>query len=255
MYWEGTCPEWVKQCQRTVFRHARDVRLLSAEDFDGLRDTDRDIDLTRLLVMQRADYIRAFLLAKYGGLWIDSDCIVMQSLHPVLDILNEYDFIAHRERNKSLLANDFMGAARRSKIASALYQRICCILRSPVRVGWTALGRYAVTETLKAANVAWFEIKCERIQPVCLSNPDPFFAVNDAARHQQTFDPRATCYMLSNLTMQNEFEVTDLSERLLLDGTFFNYLISQALHEGEAVSAPEGMKADLADLGTSHPME
>jgi hypothetical protein len=265
MYWEGPCPEWVKHCQRTVFRHAREVRLLSADDFEKLWDVDRDIDLKRLHAAQRADYIRAFLLARYGGLWIDSDCIVMRPLQPLLDVLNEFEFIAHRERHGGFWANDFMGAARGSKLASALYQGICKTLRTPASVGWTALGCVALTETLKAANASWFEIKSERIQPVCWSNPDPFFAVRDAAGHQQILDQRAMCYMLSNLTMQKQFQVTDLSPGLLSEGTFFNYLIRSSLNEervestksalSESRSSQALMAADLTDLGTSQPME
>jgi hypothetical protein len=48
MYWEGRCPEWIRQCQQTVYKHAQDVRLLSHEDFDKLRDVDRDIALEHL---------------------------------------------------------------------------------------------------------------------------------------------------------------------------------------------------------------
>ena len=252
MYWEGPCPEWIKQCQRTVFRHAPDVRLLSPQDFDKLRDADRDIDLKRLHVAQRADYIRAYLLARYGGLWIDSDCIVMQSLQPVLDLLNEYDFLAHRERTAGLWANDFMGAARDSKVAASLYQRICSILRPRHPVGWTALGCVAVTETLRASKASWFEIKSERIQPVCWSDPKPFLAIKEAGEHQQAFDRQAICYMLSNLTMQKEFKIADLSERLLKEGTFFSYLLGESMQAQPCAAATA---EDAGGLGTAQPME
>src|SRR5262249_20214914 len=98
MYWEGECPAWIRECQQTVFKHAPRVELLTPEKFDALWDCDRDIDLTRLHVAHRADFIRAFLLAKHGGLWIDSDCLVMQPLAPVLERLQHYDFVCHRER-------------------------------------------------------------------------------------------------------------------------------------------------------------
>ncbi|RSL18000.1 glycosyl transferase family 2 [Edaphobacter aggregans] len=266
MYWEGQCPDWIKACQQTVFRHATDVRLLSSSDFDRLRDIDRDIDLRQLHVAQRADYIRAFLLAKYGGLWIDSDCIVMRPLRPLLDILNEFEFIAHRERTGGFWANDFMAAARDSKIAATLYRKICDRLRSSAPIGWTDLGCMAVTETLKAADTPWFEIRPERIQPVCWSNPAPFFALKNAGGHQQTFDHRAVCYMLSNLTMQKNLKTTHLSKLLLSEGTFFKYLLGESMGKGPTASA----KADsatstpasrnvlpdqLSDLGTSQPME
>ncbi len=36
-YWEGPRPEWIAACHESVRRHARDVRLLSAADFDEIR--------------------------------------------------------------------------------------------------------------------------------------------------------------------------------------------------------------------------
>src|SRR5262249_19132884 len=150
-YWEGDCPEWIKACQNTVFAHAPDVRLLSPEDFDKLRDIDRNIDLGRLHAAHRADYIRAFLLARFGGVWIDSDCVVMRSLEPFFKILEDYDFVAHRERS-GYVSNGFIGARAGSRIASAYYQRISEILRSGKPLGWISLGGEPLTETLRTTD-------------------------------------------------------------------------------------------------------
>ena len=84
-YWEGPCSPWIHACRQTITAHAPRIRVLTPERFDTLRDRDRDIDLSRLHAPHRADYIRAFLLARYGGLWIDADCLVMQSLVALAD--------------------------------------------------------------------------------------------------------------------------------------------------------------------------
>src|SRR5262245_22328747 len=92
IYWEGPRPEWISWCHQTIRAHAKDVRLLSPEDFDSLRDRDRDIDLSPLSILHRSDYIRAFLLHRFGGLWVDSDCLVMQDLEPWLNRLEDFEF-------------------------------------------------------------------------------------------------------------------------------------------------------------------
>jgi SAM-dependent methyltransferase len=231
MYWEGECPDWIKSCQRTVSAHARDVRLLNPADFNQVRDVDRDIDLTRLHPAHRADFIRAFLLMKYGGFWIDSDCLVMRSLQPVLDLLNKYDFVGHKER-QSYVSNGFIGARPGSKIASALYQRICSILRSGRPLEWTTIGNEPLTEIISESEVAWYEIECELIQPICWSNPDAFFAVNEAAVHERAFDERAICYMLSNVNVQR-FQAAHPVQNLLSEDSFFSYVLKKALGESE----------------------
>lgn len=242
MYWEGECPEWIRKCQETVFAHAADVRLLSPTDFDKLRDGDRDIDLKRLHVAHRADYIRAFLLARYGGLWIDSDCLVMQSLGPTLDSLRDYDFMAHRERS-GYVANNFIAARPGSKIAGAFYKRICDTLRSRKPLGWISLGGEPLTELLKATDVGWCEIESEIIEPIGWDNPGAFFAVNSSSEHQRLLNRRAICYLLSNCEVQR-FQAANPSRTLLEEGTFFNYLVSKALDkDGPAAPASDEVLA------------
>jgi Capsular polysaccharide synthesis protein len=233
MYWEGDCPEWIKQCQRTVHAHASDVHLLGPESFDQLRDVDRDIDLSGLLVAHRADFVRAFLLAKYGGLWIDADCLVMQSLEPMLELLNHYDFIYHKER-QGFVSNGFIGARYGSKIASAFYQRICSSLRSRRPLGWCSLGSEPLSETIRTSNAPSYEIECELIQPICWSRPEEFFVVREAAEHERFFNQRAVCYMLSNQAIQKfQASASSRNHNLLADGTFFTYLLNRAVNAAE----------------------
>ena len=118
LYWEGPLPDWIAACRQTIFAHCPDVRLLDWTTFDQLWDSDRDLDIHRLSVAHRADFIRAFLLARIGGLWIDSDCLVMRDLQPVFDLLETHDFVAHAER-QGHISNGFIAAAPDSVIARA----------------------------------------------------------------------------------------------------------------------------------------
>jgi FkbM family methyltransferase len=226
MYWEGDVPAWINACQRTVFAHAPDVRLLGPADFDALRDCDRDIDLSRLCSAHRADFLRAFLLARFGGIWIDSDCIVLRSLSPVLDLLDEHTFVGYQER-QGHAANNFMGAPRGSRIAAAYYERLCGILRSDQKLSWLSLGSDALTQTLRDLSMPWHRLGYELVQPICWSNPAAFFAVADPADHERTFNGRSICYMLSN-NMVRGFSAANPSCELMNPRSFFSYLLGKA---------------------------
>ena len=236
LYWEGDCPDWIKACQRTIAEHASDVRLLNRASFDALWDRDRDIDIERLQPAHRADFVRAFLLARYGGLWIDSDCIVMKPLQPLLDLLARHDFIAHRDR-QGFYPNGFIGAAANSRIAQAFYQKVCGVLRSGKPIGWIALGGQPLTELLKTTDVPWHELACELIQPVCWSRPEVFFAVANDAEHARALDPAACCYMLSNTEIRKH-QATHPRQSLSADATFFSYLLKQSLTRPAVAAAP-----------------
>ena len=227
LYWEGKLPDWIVQCQATIRKHAPTARILNAGGFDVLWDRDRDIQIRHLLSAQRADFIRAFLLARHGGIWLDSDCLLMRGLDEIQDLLRRYDFVAHRDR-QGYFPNGFMAAAPGSEIAAAFYQRVCAVLRSGRPLGWISLGGEPLTQVLRTTKANWHELPCALVQPVCWSEPEVFFALADPASHAARFDRRALTYMLSNTQILSYQQKTP-GQDLLADGTFFRFLLSQSL--------------------------
>ncbi|MBD0287505.1 MAG: FkbM family methyltransferase [Flavisolibacter sp.] len=226
LYWEGDKPDWINACHKTIFNHADDVRLLTPESFDTLRDWDREIDLSHLCIAHRADFIRAFLLARFGGIWIDSDCIVMKSLQPLMDLLNDYDFMAFRQRQGNL-SNSFVGAPPGSKTASTYYRIICDILRSGQPIEWLTIGSQALTTAIAGTGARWYEIDVSLVQPFCWSNQEAFFAVRQNSEHGQFFNEQAYCYMLSKNTADG-FIKNNPDRNFLEDGTFFTFLLNKS---------------------------
>lgn len=219
-------PDWIKMCQDTVFNHVSNVNLISDREFVTLRTTDTDIDLSGLCVAHRADFIRSFLLAKYGGIWIDADCIVMRSLSSLFELLEKYEFIGYRERS-GFITNNFMGASVNSRIAIAYYQNICAILRSGEPIEWLTLGSLTLTSTINALGVEWYELETNLIQPVCWSEPKTFFTKREPKSHKEALNKNSYCYMLS-ANMANGFMKENPSESLLHDKSFFNFLCKES---------------------------
>lgn len=238
LYWEGFCPDWIRECHKTIFRHAPDVRLLDAEAFDGLWYSDRDIDISRLPLALKADFIRMYLLSHYGGLWIDSDCLIMQPLQPLLEKVKQHEFVAHRERS-GLVSNGFIGARPGSRIAERYYAKICEILRSGQRLCWTSLGSQPLTAILNESDKLWYELKCERVQPVCWSEPQRFFERTNNQDHLRKWNSDAICYMLSNDQLK-KYKRKFPRKNLLQQGTFFRFLLERALEPAAGFNGDEG---------------
>ena len=227
LYWEGEMPEWIACCERTIRAHARNLRVLGAAEFEALRGPDADIDISQLCIAHRSDFIRAFLLHWYGGLWIDSDCLVTKDLQRWIDCLTDYEFIGYKERQKHV-ANNFMVARPGSRIVREFYNRLCKILRSGQQLHWTTLGSSTLTSTISDLNLPWLQLGYELIQPICWSRPHEFFAIKSDAEHAALFNERSTCYMLSNNMVQN-FSQSHCSNSLLDSGTFFRFVYELAL--------------------------
>jgi hypothetical protein len=245
LYWEGACPDWIAACRRTICAHAPDVRLVTPVEFDQLRDVDRDIDLDALYVAHRADFIRAFLLARYGGLWVDADCLVLRRLEPVLELLTRNEFVGYQER-QGHVANNFMGAPPGSRVAAHYYRRVCEILRTQQPLEWLTLGSYTLTETIRATNARWHRLGVELVQPVCWSQPGVFFHTAPDAEHARNFNDRAYAYMLS-ANMVGGYAAEHEGADLLTEGTFFRYLLRRA----DAVGA-RAQATRRSSMGTSN---
>ena len=232
LYWEGPCPEWIKICQRTILRHVPGARLLTPRSFDEIRDRDRDIDLSPLSPPHRADFIRAFLLARYGGLWIDSDCLVMRPLSQVLEWIATHGYVAHRELD-GRVSNGFIGARPDSAIAQAHYLRVCEALRSGSERGWYSLGSDPLTEILDSGEHSWHEIGREQVQPIPWTGVEEFFAVRPTEEHEQRVNRESICYMFFNQAASWHREKNPGAD-LLAEGTFFRHLAGRSLGAGGA---------------------
>jgi hypothetical protein len=227
-YWEGPMPEWIARCLDTARRHAPSIRVLGPDDFDALRDRDRDIELSNLHVAQRADFVRAFLLARLGGLWIDADCVVMRELAPLLDQLGQFDMIAHRER-QGLFSNAFFAAKPGSVVAARFYETVCARLRARRPLGWISLGNEPLTEVLNRSPEPRLELPTEQVQPVCWSRPEAYFRLADELEHARDLDTQAWCYMLSQQNIIRH-QKSAPAAALMAERSFFSFLVRHALN-------------------------
>jgi hypothetical protein len=251
-YWEGPMPDWIASCLETARRHAPSFRLLGPADFDALWDRDRDIDLSKLHVAHRSDFVRAFLLMRFGGLWIDADCIVMRDLSQLLGQLGEYEVIAHRER-QGYFSNAFLAARLGSAVAARFYQAVCARLRARRPLSWIAIGNELLTEVLQNVRERCLQLRTEEVQPVCWSQPEAYFRQADDAEHSRVLEPTAWCYMLSQQNIIRHQNGAPGS-MLTADRSFFSYLLRSSRID---TSAPQIVihPHNLAqELGKKNPM-
>lgn len=117
MYWENppnkTKPSFIKLCYDTVKKHcSNDFNLIFLDNFNLYKyfpKMRRDLD-NIISIPQKTDYIRLYALKYYGGIWLDSDIIVFQSLLPLMKNLNKYDFVGFGcHDRKCLLTNNGYG--------------------------------------------------------------------------------------------------------------------------------------------------
>jgi hypothetical protein len=154
MYWEtgksASRPAYIDLCLETVRRHSPsyEVVLMNRNSvFTYLPDLRRDVFKTAEIA-HRADYIRARVVYEYGGIWLDSDVILLSEID-IDSALGKYDFAGCGDtyRRPSIW---FFAAKRRNPVLGSWISGMDSLLdrkrRNPLsflrpyRFSWSRLG-------------------------------------------------------------------------------------------------------------------
>lgn len=232
MYWEGPLPEWIRLCRESIERHAPgEVVLLNDTSFERYR-VGHDVDISGLYVAHKADYIRAHMLRHYGGLWIDSDCLAIQSLVPVLKTCELWDFVAFKQWSGNL-ANNFIGAKKDSLTAKVFYESIVKILTRSKKIGWTEIGENCLHIAYKEVSVPRLRLAVDAISPYCWTDNQKFLVKRTDEDHAKFFNPSSLCYMVSHHMIKG---LKDYPSVLDSD-TYFSYLVRKSNENSIPTSA------------------
>jgi len=91
-YWEGSKPEYIKLCEKSLILHCwKDFEIIFLDEKQDLFKLTPEI--RQLPINLKVDWLKANLVYKYGGFWIDADMIVTQNLKPLADYLETFKFI------------------------------------------------------------------------------------------------------------------------------------------------------------------
>jgi hypothetical protein len=104
----------------------------------------------------KADMIRALLVQRHGGMWLDSDAIVLRELGALFDHLADVEFVGFNDGGRLT--------------ADRPWVRVNCFLSRPggaVIEAWVA-AQHAL---LPRRNFGWNEIGSRLLNPICMAHP------------------------------------------------------------------------------------
>ena len=102
----------------------------------------------KLCLAHKADFVRVNVIHDYGGIWLDSDTLVMESLDPLFDILEEKDgfFIL---QNDQLFWNGVFGSKQNTPLMKEWKKNMFEILnKKGENIAWTEIGNSLLTFSL-----------------------------------------------------------------------------------------------------------
>jgi mannosyltransferase OCH1-like enzyme len=107
-------------------------------------------------IAHKTDYLRSRLLLKYGGLWLDSDTVILSDLSWILEVLNKYSFIGWGDDNGPYIGT--FACNKGDKLVQRWAERQDKIFYKK-QWGWAKLGTDILWEEAKKFRIALFPYK------------------------------------------------------------------------------------------------
>ena len=160
LYWENEMPTYIKLCIKSIYRHCSQsfdiIQLDEKKIYDYLPELyDKKFDFSNLLIAQKVDYYRIFLLYKYGGLYLDSDTLVLRDPIEIINKLDEYDFVGlgctgiKCNYGYGKPSNGILASRKKGKLVGNVLNNIEDKLgKSKTKFQYFDLGKYIIWEEL-----------------------------------------------------------------------------------------------------------
>ena len=98
MYWESKegiiKPAYLELCLETIIKHSPSYKVIVLNEktvYDYLPNLRNDLNKIEEIA-HRADYIRANVIYEYGGIWLDSDVILLKEIN-IEPYLDKYEYV------------------------------------------------------------------------------------------------------------------------------------------------------------------
>lgn len=117
-----------------------------------LPDLPKEIETIKEMA-HKADMIRSMLVARHGGMWLDSDAIVLRDLNWLFDVLDEHEFVCFNDNGQLEEARPWV--------------RVNCFASRP---DGAVVREWVARQHAKFPRVEyrWEEIGTELLHPICL---------------------------------------------------------------------------------------
>ena len=163
MYWEyrnraRVRPAYLDLCLETIRRHLGPLtlELVDRENvFEWLPDLDADTWHRLPEATFRSDYCRTLLMHRYGGLYLDYDCIALEGLDTLLEPLATHEFAGWGAEAEGRLYNNLFAARPGARLLEEWIEAQDAVLRASD--DWDSLPRAVLGMHLAAPLAARLE--------------------------------------------------------------------------------------------------
>lgn len=266
LYWENAPgsepPPHVLLCHRILHRVCSgcDIRLVTPEtvrrwlpDYDPRLDHIRVVDRPGTEIAVRSDFIRAFLLERYGGLYVDVDCIALRDFAEIGDRLAQVEFVGMRRTTAKSrhISIGLYGAVAGGRIISAYAHALRRLLETKSELCYIEAGQVLLTPIVDGYVETAHLYPEQLLHPVTAPQQKLFLRPDlDPA---ELVEPEALCFMLFHRVFEQELAGWSLRD-IYYGGILLSKVFRRSLKEEDFLAleqdvARSGARALMAGEG------
>lgn len=144
LYWVGKEYKLITILRRLIYLHSTNgigykVNLITEQN---ISDYIQDIPdyFSNLCPAHQADFVRVNVICDYGGIWLDSDTLVVDSLDSLFDLIEEKNGFLIKENN-DVLWNGIFGSKKQTPLMIEWKKQMRRLLDIKLgKIGWTDIG-------------------------------------------------------------------------------------------------------------------
>lgn len=144
LYWVGKEYKLISILRNLIYLHSTNgkgykIHLINSAN---IKDYIENIPsyFNKLQPEHQADFVRVHVICKFGGLWLDSDTLVLDGLDSLFDIIENKNGFFIKENNE-ILCNNIFGSKPNTELMLLWKNKILEILDSrQENTGWSEIG-------------------------------------------------------------------------------------------------------------------
>jgi hypothetical protein len=249
LYWVGKEYKLVSILRNLIYLHSKNgkgytVHLINESNIHEYIKELPDC-FYQLCPSNQADFVRVNVIYDYGGIWLDSDTIVLNSLDSLFDLQNGFFVL----ENNTRLCNGIFGAKKNSELMLKWKEQMLFIIKEKKNISWTEIGSNILEKLFKENpglydNISIFK-GLDTIYPVNWNNCVKEYIEKPYENYKNLLRENQPIIVLVNSVYK---AIEHLSLKEILNGNMpMNYFINKSFENMNHL-----INYDFIEIGTSN---
>lgn len=158
LYWVGKEYKLISILRKLIYLHSK-----SGKGYEVILITDKNVNeyvkvpeyFDKLCPAHQADFVRVNVICDFGGIWLDSDTLVIENLDSLFEILvNKDGFLI--KQNNDMLCNGIFGSNKNTPLMLKWKNDMTEILNKNHNIAWSTIGG-ELLETMYKSNKTLYD--------------------------------------------------------------------------------------------------